>query len=243
MKTNIGKDLPLFDKPLITFDPDNQHIKQLTYSQEQPHPLVIKGFELINSISLAPEFDPSVILWSLVGAECSSGKKLRNVFMWVASGEEMARNYETLPHSIQEEITSAVKKFTHVGSLSKGVTSGLLNECGDFNKIITLIYNITANANGCLVVKGIENDLHRSLYGRFCELLITLADNSNCQIFFTTYSEDFLKVLLSVAGKKNFTGITQTNIFRNERTEKVSSITMTFNWMIDCVEDGRCLIY
>lgn len=243
MQYNIVQDIPLFDKPLITFDPDSLYIKQLAYSQEQPYPLVIKGFELINSVSLEPEFDSSVFLWPLVGAECSSGKKLRNVFMWVTSGEEMARNYVSLPHSIQEEITGAVKNFTHVGSLSKVITSGLLNECGGLNKVIALIYNVITNANGCLSIKGIENDLHHSLYKVFCEVLVTLACKYNCQTFFTIYSEDFLKVLLTVAEKKNFTGITQTNIFRNERTEKVSSITMTFEWIIDCVEDGRCLIY
>ncbi|MEL6408580.1 MAG: AAA family ATPase, partial [Chloroflexota bacterium] len=70
-----------------------------------------------------------------------------------------------------------------------------------FQRIANLLLALPSVSNGLLVIDGIEDSLHFSVHGRLWEVIASVAEKLNIQIFATTYSLEVIRAANMVFSK------------------------------------------
>ncbi|MCC7430573.1 AAA family ATPase [bacterium] len=80
-----------------------------------------------------------------------------------------------------------------------------LKSMGDgINHILSIALNLVNCENGCFLIDEFENGLHYSVQTKLFEVIFSLAEKLNAQVFATTHSNDTLKAFSEVINNKKY---------------------------------------
>ncbi|MDM8561744.1 AAA family ATPase [Candidatus Marithioploca araucensis] len=93
-----------------------------------------------------------------------------------------------------------INNSPEVNTKSSGYIS--LSQFGEGIKhFINIIISIYVSENGCLFIDEIENGIHYTQLDRLWEIILTLSEALNCQVFVTTHSKDCIESYYKVSKK------------------------------------------
>jgi AAA15 family ATPase/GTPase len=91
-----------------------------------------------------------------------------------------------------------------------------LKSMGDgINRVLSVALGLVNAENGYLLIDEFENGLHYSVQEKLWEVIFSLAQKLNVQVFATTHSDDCIKSFSTVTNSKNYKNLGQ--LIRLER--------------------------
>lgn len=114
-----------------------------------------------------------------------------------------------------------------------------ITEFGDGLKhYISIICALYACENGYLFIDEIGNGIHYTQHDRLWELILTLSEKTNCQVFAITHSKEMLESFARVAKKLDEQDISCTTLVKNKQQE-IKAITRDYEMLLDSIEQER----
>lgn len=148
-------------------------------------------------------------------------------------------------HTLSElvkEFDSSIENFKVIGDKPQCKTNGEyrdITEFGDGLKhYISIICALYACENGYLFIDEIDNGIYYDQLDRLWEIIFTLSEKTNCQIFATTHSKEMLESFARVAKKLDEQNISYTLLVKNKQQE-IKSITDDYEMLLDSIEQKR----
>ena len=187
---------PLSMSPQVALYFNGGHIRSLSYANESQL-TTIMGFSLINCIAIDSE--TPAILDTLLTAKCCSHEQPIKVSREFTTNVEMVHWYDHLSKGRQVYFTDTMIEINNeLSDIAPGAeTISYLLQHGINDRLVFLLCNIIANQDKALIMERIDTGSHHCNISGFCDTLVTAAKTFNCQLFFTTTSDDFLLELVS----------------------------------------------
>lgn len=155
---------------------------------------------------------------------------------------ELKENYVSLQKKEKEDILDlyirefdhTITKFKFLGGENpscKTVYSDDYREINDFGDglkhYISIICALYASENGYLFIDEIDNGIHYTQLEKLWEIIFTISEEVNCQVFATTHSKEMINAFAKVSKKFNNEDISFIELGRNKNNE-IKSITMDY---------------
>lgn len=121
------------------------------------------------------------------------------------------------------EFDSSIESFKVIGDKPQCKVNGEyldLTEFGDGLKhYISIICGLYACENGYLFIDEIGNGIHYTQHDKLWELILTISEQTKCQVFAITHSKEMLESFARVAKKLNEQDISYTTLVKNKQGE------------------------
>ncbi len=122
-----------------------------------------------------------------------------------------------------QEFDNSIKNFKVIGDKPQCKTNGEyrdITEFGDGLKhYISIICALYACENGYLFIDEIDNGIYYDHLDRLWEIILTLSEKTNCQVFATTHSKEMLESFARVAKKLDEQDICYTLLVKDKQQE------------------------
>jgi AAA15 family ATPase/GTPase len=106
-------------------------------------------------------------------------------------------------------------------------------ELGDGLKhYISIIFSLYASENGYLFIDEIGNGIHYSQIDKLWELIFTISEKTNCQVFANTHSKEMIESFARTANKLNCHDISLTTLVLNKKSE-IKALTLNHEMLQD----------
>jgi len=115
------------------------------------------------------------------------------------------------------------KNYYHVSTLGYG-TSQLIN----------IVIGIINCQNGIMLIDDIEAGIYFNKYDRLWEVILTLSEKMNCQLFITTYSKEVIESFARVSKRLDAQDISYILLVKNKKRE-LKSISLEFSDIMESV--------
>ena len=190
-----------FDSMTITFFENAKKVDSHTVEYKE------KAFNIGAALSITQ--DPFIIRklghkgdWCIKYEYISSSNSSRNSYYSVLNMIDTGnrnRLIETLNKFFYENIEDISTDNNIVKVFKKGAKRALAsNLFGDgFNKILSVI-SALFDGRDVILIDEIENGLHHTIYKKTIELIFSLAEENNVQIFITTHNKEMLETIENV---------------------------------------------
>lgn len=210
-----GDLLYLYEGNIFLEDPENvtKKGKPSMIAKKEPNELYeIECVQFLPSRAIIAEDKQLAILYSQVR------KKNANTIKTLLEGfQAIDENIEFVELIVDAEPTLYLQK--------KGEDTRPLKMFGDaMNRIAEFILKIIANEGGTLLIDEIENGIHWSNQEKVWEIIFTLAEKHEVQIFATTHSKEMIETFARVAQKMNKQNLAAyVEMYRNVRTGEIAA--------------------
>ena len=130
---------------------------------------------------------------------------------------------ESLLNKYFNEFDSNIENFKIIGDEPQCKVQGEyrdITEFGDGLKhYISIICALFQCKNGYLFIDEIDNGIHYTQLDRLWEIILTLSEQNNCQVFTTTHSKEMIDSFVRVSEKLNEQAISYTTLIKNNNQE------------------------
>jgi len=171
-----------------------------------------------------------------------------------SSNKAHKKNYEKLYSKIIEydledrldnylkDFDSSIEKFRLINSQPHCKKNGKfynLNEFGDgLGKFVYFIMLLLSNQNSIILIDEIENGIHYTQLDRLWEIILTLSEQQNVQVFATTHSKECIESYARVAKKLEDKEIAFIELGKNKKDE-IKAMVYPYEWFIDEIEQNH----
>jgi AAA15 family ATPase/GTPase len=136
----------------------------------------------------------------------------------------------------------SIENFKVIGDKPQCKTNGEYRDIVEFGDglkhYISIICALYACENGYLFIDEIDNGIYYDHLDRLWEIIFTLSEKTNCQIFATTHSKEMLESFARIAKKSDEQDISYTLLVKNKKQE-IKSITYDYEMILDSISDER----
>jgi len=116
-----------------------------------------------------------------------------------------------------------INNSPEVNTKSSGYVS--LSQFGEGIKhFINIIISLYVSENGCLFIDEIENGIHYTQLDRLWEIILTLSEELNCQVFATTHSKDCIESYYKVSKQMAYKNVSYIRMTRLKSGQISSSV-------------------
>jgi AAA15 family ATPase/GTPase len=162
------------------------------------------------------------------------------------SKDSLARAYQRLQKIDKEDILESyiiefdesITKFKVIGGIPQCQFNGKYFEITEFGdglkSYISIICSLYQCENGYLFIDEIDNGIYYDHLDRLWEIIFTLSEQNNCQVFATTHSKEMLESFARVAKKLDEQDISYTMLVKNKKQE-IKTISLDYDSIIDSV--------
>lgn len=145
-------------------------------------------------------------------------------------------------NDLVKEFDDSIESFKVIGDKPQCKTNGEyrdITEFGDGLKhYISIICALYACENGYLFIDEIDNGIYYDQLDRLWEIIFTLSEKTNCQVFATTHSKEMLESFARVAKKLNEQDISYTLLVKDKQQE-IKIISFDYEMLLDSIEQER----
>ena len=174
--------------------------------------------------------------------------KMIGNFGWSDGGVNWA--YEAIQkHDKENELNQFIREFDNsidsfkvIGNKPQFKIDGEYRDITEFGDglrhYISIICGLYACENGYLFIDEIDNGIHYTQLDRLWELILTLSEKTNCQVFAITHSKEMLESFARVAKKLDEQDISYTTLVKNKQGE-IKAMTRDYEMLLDSIEQER----
>ena len=105
-------------------------------------------------------------------------------------------------------------------------------------RYIAIISAILVCQEGCLLIDEIENGIHYMQLDRLWEIILTLSEALNCQIFAATHSKDCIEAYYKVSKKLAYKNVSYIKMTRL-KSGKISSSVYDYELLENSLEQDH----
>ncbi|MCK4441719.1 MAG: AAA family ATPase, partial [Sulfurovaceae bacterium] len=147
---------------------------------------------------------------------------------------------DRLDSSLQE-FDNSIEKFRIINSQPHCKKNGKfydLNEFGDgLGKFVYFILLLLSQKSSIILIDEIENGIHYTNLDKLWEIILTISEQQNVQVFATTHSKECIESYARVSKKLEDEEITFIELCHRE--EEIKAFVYLYDWFIDEIEQDH----
>ncbi|MCK5522944.1 MAG: AAA family ATPase [Thiomargarita sp.] len=139
-------------------------------------------------------------------------RKKRKLNQYISEFDRDILEFEIIDN-IPKVFLDSKKEFEDISELGHGL-----------KRYISIISAILVCQDSCLFLDEIENGIHYTHQDRLWEIILTLSEELNCQVFATTHSKDCIESYYKVSKKMAYKNVSYVKMTRLESSQISSSV-------------------